>query len=95
MSVDNDAGSAAEARPGSPVPGGDANFRRCQPSPAGPRKMPRMTSRSDPNGRAGNTSPTRRVYEAVCWATLLATVVAAGILIALLVATVLRGIWTG
>ena len=57
--------------------------------------MPRMTSRSDPNGRAGHASPTRRVYEAVCWATLLATVVAAGILIALLVATVLRGIWAG
>jgi hypothetical protein len=54
-----------------------------------------MTTRSDPHRQTERTSPMRRLYEAVCWATLIATTVAACIGIALLVGTVLHGIWPG
>jgi hypothetical protein len=54
-----------------------------------------MTSRSDPGGRVAQASMMRRLYEAVCSATLIATAVAACIGVALLARTVLAAIWPG
>ena len=52
-----------------------------------------MSTRSDPGGRTDGTSMTRRLYVAVCWSLLIATLAAAGFCVALLAGMVLQGIW--
>ncbi len=54
-----------------------------------------MTSRSIPEPHAERPSVLRRLYAAVCWTTLVATVAAACLGIALLAGTVLHAVWPG
>ena len=52
-----------------------------------------MTGRSVPGKQTQHTALLRRVYGALCWATLIATAAAACIGVAVLAGMVLQGIW--